>query len=328
MYGILVVDKPPGPTSRDCVNEATAALRQTGDRSTKIAHAGTLDPLAHGAMVLLLGPAVRLMDQVHAFDKEYIGEFRFGFSSASGDLETECIRVDSAPILERAPLLSTLEKFLGNIQQTPPAYSAIRIDGKRAHAHARRGIQVEIPKRSVEIHELELLDLNSQTFTIRTVCSTGTYMRTLGSDIAKHLGSDAVMVDLKRTRVGPFQLNQALRYDQLKPIPWEPFILSPSLAVSNLLTLCVDDVLMRKVLDGKKLPWQSILTHRISKAKPDSTAPDTTASYTTPARSTVALLDDQLVLRAILKEIAPDQWRCDKGIAHWDVLPKKPDASR
>jgi tRNA pseudouridine55 synthase len=270
-------------------------------------------------MVLLLGPAVRLMDQVHAFDKEYIGEFRFGFSSASGDLETECIQVESATALERLPLLSTLERFLGSIQQTPPAYSAIRIDGKRAHAHARRGIQVEIPKRSVEIHELELLDLNSTTFTIRTVCSTGTYMRTLGSDIAKHLGSDAVMVDLKRTRVGPFRLDQAIRYDQLKPIPWEPFILSPSLAVSNLLTLCVDDVLMRKVLDGKKLPWQTILKHCISQANPNN-VPNISASDTT-----VALLDDQLVLRAILKEIAPDQWRCDKGIAHWDVLPKRPE---
>lgn len=330
MYGILVVDKPVGPTSRDCVNQATAVLRQANDRATKIAHAGTLDPLASGAMVLLLGPAVRLMDQVHEFDKEYIGSFQVGCSSPSADLETEVVPLPNANHFSKEELQATLRQFLGSIDQIPPAYSAIRINGKRAHTQARKGVDVQMPKRTVTIHEIELVEWTPESFTLRTVCSTGTYMRTLGSDIAKSLGSDAVMSSLRRTRVGPFSLDHAIPLAQLPSTSWSPFVLSPALAVSHLPNLFVNDIILRKILDGKRLSWPALIEHQtapIDKFRPDvqSSQHQPINSYSPihpPVNTPVAILDDQWVLRAILTEIAQDQWRCDKGIAHWDVLPK------
>jgi len=330
MYGILVVDKPVGPTSRDCVNQATAVLRQANDRATKIAHAGTLDPLASGAMVLLLGPAVRLMDQAHEFDKGYIGSFQVGCSSPSADLETEVIPLPNANRFSKEELQATLHQFLGSIDQIPPAYSAIRINGKRAHTQARKGVDVQMPKRTVSIHELELVEWTEESFTSRTVCSTGTYMRTLGSDIAKSLGSDAVMSSLRRTRVGPFSLDHAIPLAQLPSTSWSPFVLSPALAVSHLPNLFVNDIILRKILDGQRLSWPSLIDNQttpIDKFRPDvKSSPyqpiNSNSPIHPPENTPVAILDDQYVLRAILTEIAQDQWRCDKGIAHWDVLPK------
>jgi tRNA pseudouridine55 synthase len=333
MYGILVVDKPIGPTSRDCVNQATAVLRQANDHATKIAHAGTLDPLASGAIVLLLGPAVRLMDQVHAFDKEYIGSFQVGCSSPSADLETEVVSLPNPNRFSKEDLQATLNQFLGPIEQIPPAYSAIRVNGKRAHKQARKGLEVQMPKRTVIIHELELVEWTPESFTVRTVCSTGTYMRTLGSDIAKALGSDAVMSSLRRTRVGPFSLDHAIPLAHLPNTPWGPCVLSPALAVSHLPKLFVNDLILRKILDGKRLPWQNLIEHQTTplntfrpQLQPNSYQPiSTNPTANPPVNSPVAILDDQWVLRAILTEIAPDQWRCEKGIAHWDVLPKAPE---
>lgn len=330
MYGILVVDKPGGPTSRDCVNQATAVLRQANDRTTKIAHAGTLDPLASGAMVLLLGPAVRLMDQVHEFDKEYFGSFQVGCSSPSADLETEVIPLPNANRFSKEELQATLHQFLGPIDQIPPAYSAIRINGKRAHTQARKGVEVQMPKRTVTIHELELVEWTQESFTLRTVCSTGTYMRTLGSDIAKSLGSDAVMSSLRRTRVGPFSLDHAIPLAQLPTSPWAPHILPPALAVSHLPNLFVNDIILRKILDGQRLSWPSLIENQttpINKFRPDAQISpyqpiNSNSPIHPPVNTPVAILDDQYVLRAILTEIAQNQWRCDKGIAHWDVLPK------
>lgn len=345
MYGILVVDKPVGPTSRDCVNQATAVLRQANDRATKIAHAGTLDPLASGAMVLLLGPAVRLMDQVHEFDKEYIGSFQVGCTSPSADLETELVPLPNAKRFSKEELLTALQNFRGSIDQIPPAYSAIRINGKRAHTQARKGVAVEMPKRTVTIHELELVDWTPDTFTLRTVCSTGTYMRSLGSDIAKSLGSDAVMSSLRRTRVGPFSLDQAIPLAQLPTIPWQSHLLPPALAVSHLPNLFVNDTILRKILDGQRLTWQSLTEHQIiprDSFRPEAitrfaqnapslaSSPEIPRDFSNgfpkqpPVNTPVAILDDQWVLRAILNEIAHDQWRCEKGIAHWNILPKAP----
>jgi tRNA pseudouridine55 synthase len=273
------------------------------------------------------------MDQVHAFDKEYLGSFQVGCSSPSADLETEVVSLPNANRFSKEDLQAMLNQFLGPIEQIPPAYSAIRVNGKRAHKQARKGLEVQMPKRTVNIHELELVEWTPESFTVRTVCSTGTYMRTLGSDIAKALGSDAVMSSLRRTRVGPFSLDHAIPLAHLPNTPWGPCVLSPALAVSHLPKLFVNDFILRKILDGKRLPWQNLIEHQTTplntfrpQLQPNSYQPiSTNPTANPPVNSPVAILDDQWVLRAILTEIAPDQWRCEKGIAHWDVLPKAPE---
>ena len=309
MYGILALDKPSGPTSRDCVNKVTRRLP-----GIKVAHAGTLDPLARGVLVLLIGPAVRLTDEVHEFEKEYIGRFRLGWRSPPGDLETECEQVVAPGSIGRSELQGSLDHFRGEIEQSPPSYSAIRIDGKRAHELIRKGRDVEVPKRRVKIHELELVDFSNSEFTIRTVCSTGTYMRTLGSDIAKQVGSDAVMIDLQRTRVGPFTLSGACSLQDIPEASLESYLQSPRLAVSQLPMIGVQDLTLRRILDGQRLDWGQIASDYFV-VEEGAIEPDFRC----------AAIDDEGTLRAIIEKQTDGAWKCVKGVAHWDLYPKRSD---
>jgi len=304
MYGILNLNKPVGPTSRECVNRVGRVIP-----SIKLAHAGTLDPLASGVLVLLVGPAVRLMEEVHLFDKEYIGTFRLGQSSPSGDLETE---VTASPIpegLSAQSLLDALPRFLGAIEQRPPAYSAIRVDGKRAHVQARRGVAVDVPMRSITIHGLELIDFSFPEFTVRVSCSTGTYMRSLGADIARTLGTDAVMTRLQRTRVGPFPIDQSVTLEMMESPDWDRRLLPATLGAHNMPQWCVDDSIMRRILDGQRLPFSDIA------------GVEAAADIEPPGDGRGAVVDGKGVLRAIVERKEDGRWRCHKGIAHWDVLP-------
>lgn len=310
MYGILNLNKPIGPTSRECVNRVGRIVP-----GIKLAHAGTLDPLASGVLVLLVGPAVRLMEEVHTFEKEYVGTFRLGQSSPSGDLETE---VTDSPIpdgLVAQRILDALPSFLGSIEQRPPVYSAVRVDGKRAHAQARRGVAVDVPMRSITIHALELLDFAFPEFTLRVSCSTGTYMRSLGVDIARSLGTEAVMTRLQRTRVGPFSIDNSVSLETIESPEWDHRVLPATLGAHNMPQWCVDDSVMRRILDGQRLPFSDIA----------GTGADWEDVFGTDVASDIdvrgAVVDIKGVLRAIVERKEDGRWRCHKGIAHWDVLP-------
>jgi tRNA pseudouridine55 synthase len=298
MYGILNLCKPSGPTSRDCVNQINLLLP-----SIKVAHAGTLDPLASGVLVLLIGPAVRLMEEVHTFDKEYLGRFRLGASSLSGDLETEVQSVPLSSSLTHDDISAAVSRFQGPIRQTPPAFSAIRVDGKRAHTQARRGLNVEMPERSVTIHSIELLECAMPDLLIRVCCSTGTYLRTLGMDIARCLGTQAVMAELVRTRVGPFAIDASIPLQGQSTESLKEALLPACLGASNMPHWTVPDSILRRILDGQRLslePW----------------------IHTPPSDTQrAAILDERGVLRAIVEREDDGQWHCQKGIAHWDVLP-------
>ncbi|MFN7734223.1 MAG: tRNA pseudouridine(55) synthase TruB [Pirellula sp.] len=298
MYGVLNLNKPVGPTSRACVNAVNKLLP-----GIKVAHAGTLDPLASGVLLILIGPAVRLMDDVHDLEKEYVGCFQLGASSPSGDLETELSRVPIPEGLTAADFHQVIPGFLGEIEQQPPAYSAIRIEGQRAHERARSGKVVDMPLRRVRIHALELIAFQSDRFSIRVRCSTGTYLRTLGMDIARALGTEAVMTDLVRTRIGPFALEDAVPMENLSTESIVNAIQPASAATAHLPAHTVSNPMMRRILDGQRLDAESLF------------------EQLSPAGDRVAVLDHRGVLRAIVEKKDDGRWRCEKGIAHWDVLP-------
>ena len=207
--GIVLVDKPSGWTSFDVVakirGKRKAAFKETGitptKRQLKVGHAGTLDPFATGLLIILLGDATKRSDEFLKQDKMYEATIRLGQISSTGDPEgeiTETSGMQPADIEVR----EALQKFMGQITQTPPAYSAIKINGQRAYKLARKGQEVEIPTRQVTIHSIELLEYSYPNVKIRTNVSSGTYIRSLAEDIGEALGTGAYCSELRRVSIG------------------------------------------------------------------------------------------------------------------------------
>ena len=217
-------------TSRDVVNVVQRRL----PRKTKVGHAGTLDPLAEGVLVLGVGPAVRLVPYVQQQPKHYLATFRIGSSSVSGDLEGDISEFPDLPIPTREQLEQAARDLTGQIEQVPPAHSAIWINGKRAHQRIRAGETFDMPSRQVEIHVLNITRYEFPEVDLDVMCGSGTYIRTLGIDLAVNAGSTAVMSFLSRTGVGPFVIENALSVDVLREETLDAHLLSPSLAVQHL----------------------------------------------------------------------------------------------
>ena len=249
MFGIINLGKPAGPTSRDCVNHIQRLVRPT-----KVGHAGTLDPIASGVLLVLIGQASRLADYVHELDKEYLGTFRFGVTSPSADTETEITTIPCAPVPTIDQIQSSLGQFVGEIEQTPPIFSALRIDGKRAYDLARAGEAPDIPSRRVTIHELEVVDYEFPKIKLRIVCSTGTYIRSLGRDLARSLQSDAIMTDLTRTRIGPFSFSDSIALETLDSASAVSLaIRSPLVALNHLPQISPTIEELQRLKDGQRV---------------------------------------------------------------------------
>lgn len=254
MFGLLNLHKPAGPTSRDCVNKVQRLVKPI-----KVGHAGTLDPIASGVLIILVGNATRLTDEIHALNKEYVGTFQLGVSSPSVDIETESAPIENAPEPERSAIEVSLRKFLGEIEQVPPIYSAVRIAGKRAHEIAREGKSVEMPSRRVTIEELELLDYQYPFFKLRTVCSTGTYIRSLGRDIARSLGSDAIMTQLIRSRIGDLTLENSVTLESVESASFvESNLLPPQMALKNFQKIVLPQEVLHCFHCGQKVSFERI----------------------------------------------------------------------
>lgn len=211
LFGFLNCCKPKGMTSRDVVN-----VIQRRVRPTKVGHAGTLDPLAEGVLVVGVGPAVRLVPYLQQTSKRYVATFRFGQSSPTGDLEGDLHIEPNAhqPTLEE--VVAAIERMTGFVEQTPPAYSAVWVDGQRAYRRIRAGEEFEMPKRTVHINEINLLDYEYPNLQLEITCGSGTYIRSIGIDLAASLNTTAVMSYLNRTAVGPFSGDASLSIDQLR----------------------------------------------------------------------------------------------------------------
>lgn len=212
---ILYIDKPLGWTSFDAVKRLRGALtRRLGVKKIKVGHAGTLDPLATGVMILCTGKATKRIDELQAGVKEYIATIALGATTPSFDLETEIDATYPTEHITRELVEEVLGKFTGRIEQIPPAFSAVKVDGKRAYDLARKGREVELKPKVLVIDEIELMAFSPTEITIRVVCSKGTYIRALARDIGAALGSGGHLTALRRTRVGDIAIGDCLSVDQ------------------------------------------------------------------------------------------------------------------
>ena len=213
---VLYFDKPLYWTSFKLVKIVrTRISRKLKIKKIKVGHAGTLDPLASGVMIICTGKATKLIESFQYQTKEYVATLQLGATTPSFDRETEIDGVYPTEHITREGVETVLRQFVGSIQQVPPVYSACKIDGRRAYDFARKGEDVELKAKELVIDEIELLEYQSDIIKIRVVRSKGTYIRALARDIGQALGSGAHLIGLVRTRVGDVRLEDCLQVDQI-----------------------------------------------------------------------------------------------------------------
>lgn len=211
---IIGIDKPLGWTSFDAVKRVRGAIqRKLNVKKFKVGHAGTLDPLATGVLIICTGRSTKDIERLQNGTKEYIATIRLGATTPSFDMETEIDAHYPWEHISEDMVRKILPKFTGHIMQIPPVYSAVKVDGKRAYKYARKGKDVELKAKSLIIEELELLQSALPDLQLRIVCSKGTYIRALTRDIGEALGSGAYLTALCRTRVGDIELKDCLSVD-------------------------------------------------------------------------------------------------------------------
>lgn len=210
---VLLINKPLGWTSFDVVNKLR---KKIGIK--KIGHAGTLDPLATGLLIICTGKLTKRIDEFQGQEKEYTGQLVIGQTTPSHDLETEVSeRVDISEI-DAARIKQAAARLTGTLEQVPPVHSAIKVNGKRAYAFARKGRNVELKPRAVTVSAFEITKIDLPTIEFRIVCSKGTYIRSLVRDFGADLGVGAYLAALCRTRIGEFSLTQALSLEEINPV--------------------------------------------------------------------------------------------------------------
>lgn len=210
MEGIIVVNKPKGITSFDVIRKLKKILK-----TKKIGHTGTLDPLATGVMLMCVGKATKLASDLEAKDKVYIADFDIGYATDTYDIEGKKIAENIIEV-SKENLEQSIKKFIGNIKQVPPMYSAIKIDGNKLYHLARKGIEVERPERDVTIEYINLLDFKNNKAKIETKVSKGCYIRSLIFDIGQDLGTYATMTALQRKQVGDYSLENSYSLEQIE----------------------------------------------------------------------------------------------------------------
>lgn len=225
---ILAFDKPLTWTSFGMVNKVRYLLcKHIGEKKLKVGHAGTLDPLATGVLIICTGKATKQIDTMQAKTKEYVATLQFGATTPSYDLETPVDATYPTEHITAESIAETLQSFVGAIEQVPPSFSACKIDGKRAYDLARQGKEVELKPKLLVIDEIELLQFSPQSMqaTIRVVCSKGTYIRALARDIGRTLNSGAHLTALRRTRIGDYRVEDCHTLESfmewLKALPSE-----------------------------------------------------------------------------------------------------------
>jgi tRNA pseudouridine55 synthase len=217
--GILIVNKPKGITSHDVVDHVRRVLR-----IRRVGHSGTLDPLASGVLVMLIGKGTKLFKEFLNFDKEYNATLTLGETTDTGDAYGKVLKVSSIPPIDERLIGQVFKEFLGEIQQIPPMVSAVRYKGKRLYQLARKGIEIPRRPRKVTIKELRLLKFNPPEIRFYVCCSSGTYIRQLASDLAQRFGCCGYISEIERQSVGPYNLKDAFNLDQINEShirPWK-----------------------------------------------------------------------------------------------------------
>jgi tRNA pseudouridine synthase B len=208
---IILIDKPAGLSSFGVVARVRRRLSMEAGKKVKVGHTGTLDPFATGLLILLANKSTKLSNQFLKLDKWYEATICLGKTSTTGDPEGEIIEQNTEKVPTLEEVKAVVNQFVGQITQTVPAYSAVKINGQRAYQLARRGEAVSMPTRQIEIYVIEILSYNYPELIIRTHVSSGTYIRTLGEDIGKALGVGAYLTALRRTQIGDYQIKNAVK---------------------------------------------------------------------------------------------------------------------
>jgi tRNA pseudouridine55 synthase len=247
-FGLLNIHKPTGVTSRDVVNVVQRLVRPA-----KAGHAGTLDPLAEGVLVVCIGPATRLIEYVQRMPKRYRGEFLLGRESPTEDIEGPVTELANPPIPTREQLAAAARTMLGTTSQLPPQYSALKVGGVRAYDAARRGESVELAPRPIEIHELMIAEYAYPRLVLDVRCGSGTYIRSLGRDLAAKLGTAAVMSALVRTAIGSFTIDAATKLDNLTAATLPSAIQPAALALGDMPQRTLTDAELIEVVAGRTI---------------------------------------------------------------------------
>jgi tRNA pseudouridine55 synthase len=249
--GVLVIDKPEGVTSHDVVDRVRAWAGQR-----RVGHLGTLDPLATGVLPIALGEATKLSRILTLGPKGYAGRIRLGLQTTTYDREGDVVREVEGPWPSREEAEKALERFAGEIEQAPPPFSAVKRRGLASYRRARRGQDVELESRRVTVHELRLSSYDPPYLGIEVACSAGTYLRSLAHDLGQALGTGATLWDLRRTRSGPFTLEQAIPLDALDRT--DPSRVIPMAAATDLPSYEVDARTAQRVSQGIQLGRQEV----------------------------------------------------------------------
>jgi tRNA pseudouridine55 synthase len=247
--GVLSLNKPTGLTSRQVVDRV-----QRLARPAKVGHAGTLDPLAGGVLVVCVGAATRLIEHVQQMPKGYTGTFLLGRQSPSEDIEGEVTELDHPPVPTLEQITAAAGALVGLIEQRPPVYSALKVGGRRAYALARKGQPVELKPRTVTVYRIEVLAYAYPELRLAIECGGGTYVRSLGRDLAESLGTSAVMSGLLRTSIGEFRIEEAVDPGQLTSQNWTDYLLPPLAAVGRLPRVELSAEEVAKIRNGCAIP--------------------------------------------------------------------------
>lgn len=254
--GILVVNKAKDLTSHDVVSILRRKLNMK-----RIGHTGTLDPMATGVLPICIGNSTRISSYIMEQGKSYIAELKFGFSTTTYDSTGEIVDQTDNTIFTEEQIRESIKPFIGEIEQYPPIYSAIKVDGKKLYEYAREGQEVEIKPRNVTIYDINLLELEDDTATIQVECSKGTYIRSLIHDLGKELSSYAHMTNLIRNRVGKFNIDNSIDISKISDYSLDEIeekLISIEDALYNLDKINIIDTISDRLINGQKININSL----------------------------------------------------------------------
>ena len=253
--GVLVVDKPVGLTSHDVVQ-----IIRRGTFIRRAGHTGTLDPRASGVLVVLLGPAVRLSEYVSASDKRYQAVIQLGKTTDTYDADGQVLTSNPVDNITEAQFEEALQQFVGEIEQVPPPYSAIKIKGRKAYEMARNGEEFDLQPRKINVYSLELLEWAPPEAVIDVYCSSGTYIRSLANDLGKVLGCGAHLVGLRRTKSGRFTLRDAVPLRKLREAfddgSWYQYVIPAAEALSDWPSIELSEANVDAIRHGHRIPGE------------------------------------------------------------------------
>jgi tRNA pseudouridine55 synthase len=262
--GLLNTNKPAGITSRRVVDRVVRMRR-----GLKAGHAGTLDPLASGVLVVCVGAATRLIEYVQRTPKTYDGTFLLGRQSPTEDVDGEVVELRDPPIPARDAIERAAASLVGTIQQRPPAFSALKIEGRRAYDLARKGAAVDLAPREIVVHRLDVVSYDYPELRLHVECGSGTYVRSLGRDLAERLGTAAVMSRLVRTAIGRFRIEDAIDPETLDPQTWTRHLLPPLAALDGLQRIELTATEAVRVRSGQPVVREGLASGEVAAIDPD-----------------------------------------------------------